>query len=124
MSWKSFLRWLPAVVMMAVIFVASNTPSSSIPTFGILDTIVKKAGHMLGYALLALAYWYGLDLKKGLWWLALVLAVLYALTDEYHQSFISGRHPSLLDVFGFDSGGALLSLLLTRSVIKKRPERR
>lgn len=106
------LRWLPAIGMMAIIFAASNTPAQSIPNFGPVDVIVKKAGHMLGYGLLASAYWYGLHFKKDRWWLALLLAVLYAMTDEYHQIFIQGRHPSWMDVLVFDGGGAAIALLL------------
>ena len=112
MSWKSNLRWLPPLLVMVGIFFASNTPARSIPHFGPVDVIVKKAGHMLGYALLASAYWYALGFKKNRNWVALLLAILYALTDEFHQSFIPGRHPSLVDVFAFDGGGAALALLL------------
>jgi VanZ family protein len=39
-----------------------------------------------------------------------VLTAAYAATDEFHQSFTSGRHPSPVDV-AIDSVGALLFLL-------------
>jgi VanZ family protein len=38
------------------------------------------------------------------------LTAAYAATDEFHQSFTAGRHPSPVDV-GIDSVGALLFLL-------------
>jgi VanZ family protein len=38
------------------------------------------------------------------------MAVLFALSDEFHQSFVRGRHSALRDV-GIDSLGALLALL-------------
>ncbi len=120
MPWKSVLRWLPAFVMMAILFLASNTPARSIPTFGVADVFVKKGGHMLGYALLASAYWAGLKFKKDRIWLAFLLAILYALTDEFHQTFIQGRHPSLVDVFGFDGGGAAIALLLEVLTLRKK----
>ncbi len=67
---------------------------------------------MAGYGLLALAFWFGLsDKPKISWGLAWILAVLYAITDEIHQSFVIGRHASLLDVLVFDAGGAALALL-------------
>ena len=77
---------------------------------------------MLGYGLLALAYWYGLRFQKRRWWLALLFAILYAISDEFHQSFVPGRHPSWVDVLGFDGGGALIVLSLGNvwSVRKKR----
>ena len=107
---KKLLHWLPALGIMAVIFLASSTPSTRLPSFGVLDLVVKKGAHMTGYALLALAYWYGLGFGKRRAWLALLLAVLYAMTDEFHQVFTSGRHPSWVDVLLFDGGGAALAL--------------
>jgi len=57
----TFLRhWLPAIIVMAAIFVFSSIPSYELPDFAWADTLIKKGGHMLGYGLLALAYWWGL----------------------------------------------------------------
>lgn len=107
---KVFLRWLPAALIMAVIFGFSSTPSVELPNFGLLDLVVKKGAHMLGYGLLALAFWYGLRFEKRLCWLALLFAVLYAISDEFHQSFVPGRHPSWVDVLLFDGGGSAILL--------------
>jgi VanZ family protein len=107
-----FLRWLPALVVMATIFSFSSIPSSIMPNFGSTDLFVKKGGHMLGYALLALTYWYGLRFEKRSWWLALLLTVVYALSDEFHQSFVSGRHPSWVDALIIDASGASIALAL------------
>ncbi len=117
---KTLLRWLPAVIIMTVIFVLSSTSSQDLPNFGLLDFLVKKAGHTCGYGLLALAYWFGLRFDKRRWWLAILLAVLYATTDEFHQSFTAGRNPSLRDVFLFDGGGALLAVALVYFVGLKK----
>ena len=105
-------RWQPAILLMAAIFLFSSTPSSELPDYGFWDTLVKKGGHMTGYALLALSYWYWMrfDPKKG--WLAWLLAVLYAATDEFHQSFTPGRHASFEDVLVYDNLGAYLAVLL------------
>lgn len=103
-------RWIPAFLIMATIFWFSATPSQDLPDYGFLDTLVKKGGHMLGYALLASAYWYGFKLDPKKLWLAWVLAVLYAASDEFHQSFTPGRHPSWVDILGFDGGGAAFGL--------------
>ncbi len=105
-------RWAPAVLLMAAIFLFSARPSTQLPDFGVWDSVVKKGGHMLGYGLLALAYWWGLELEPGRRWLAWGLAICYAITDEFHQSFVPGRHASAIDVFVFDDLGAVLGLAL------------
>jgi VanZ family protein len=105
-------RWSLAVLMMAVIFILSSRSSNELPAFGNWDYFVKKGGHAVGYGLLALAYWRGLGLERGKKWLAWGLAICYAITDEFHQHFVPGRHPSPVDVLLFDNLGAILGLAL------------
>jgi VanZ family protein len=40
-----------------------------------------------------------------------LLAGLYSLTDEFHQRFVPGRGPSIVDC-GFDTIGAMLGMLI------------
>lgn len=71
---------------------------------------------MLGYALLAQAYLHGLGRGKSRSiWIAWIFTILYAITDEYHQSFVPGRNSRLFDI-GIDSLGSLIGLL--PSIIK------
>jgi VanZ family protein len=105
---------------MAVIFGFSSIPSKTMPSFGGWDLVVKKGGHMLGYGLLALAYWYGLRFDRRNWWLALILAVLYALSDEFHQSFVPGRNPSWVDALVIDGAGAAIALILVNHFLMRR----
>jgi VanZ family protein len=117
-----FYNWIPALLVMSVIFWFSSQPSSDLPNFDWADKVIKKGGHVCGYALLAWTYWRSLHFRPNRRWLAWFLAILYAITDEYHQSFVAGRSPSLIDVFLFDNIGVLLSLWITNMVIKqKRP---
>ena len=113
-------KWVPALLVMGLIFWFSSQPSSTLPNFDWADRMFKKGGHMLGYGLLSLAYWYALDLKPNHRWFAWFLAILYAVTDEYHQSFVSGRYPSVWDVFVFDNLGALISLQIKNRTIKQK----
>ena len=106
------------MIIMLVIFIFSATPSNELPNFGGSDTLIKKGSHMLGYGLLTLAYLRGINgVKKtnnSNWLdmvLALVLAVIYAMTDEYHQSFVYGRNSRWADV-GIDTIGGAIGLLL------------
>jgi VanZ family protein len=95
---------------MAVIFGFSSIPSREMPSFGLWDLLIKKGAHMLGYGLLALMYWNGLRFDRSRAWLALLLALIYAVTDEYHQSFVPGRHPSWVDALVIDGSGAAIIL--------------
>ena len=99
---------------MAAIFALSSRPSDDLPRFGSADALIKKSGHMLGYGLLALSYWRGFGWDRGRMAHAWGLAVAYAITDEVHQGFVPGRHPSAVDVLLFDSVGAALALWLRR----------
>jgi len=107
------LRWLPALALMATIFTLSSMPASRLPHFGPFDLWIKKGGHATGYALLALAYAYALPSRLSLAYrlsLGFIMAVLFALSDEFHQSFVEGRTSSLRDV-GIDAAGAAAALL-------------
>ncbi len=109
---KKIWKWLPALLAMVIIFWFSSQPNDKLPNFNWADAIFKKSGHMIGYAVLAFCYWRALDMDKNKRWLAWLFAILFALTDEYHQSFTAGRHPSIWDVLIFDNSGALVSLWL------------
>ncbi|MBI5965278.1 MAG: VanZ family protein [Chloroflexi bacterium] len=113
---KKFLsivpRWFPALLIMAVIFAFSSQPGDKLPSFRGWDYFVKKGGHMIGYGLLALSYFHFLKYNRKQYWLAWLMTVAYAATDEFHQSFVSGRGPSVFDVLVFDGLGALIALWL------------
>jgi VanZ family protein len=110
----TMLRWLPALVVMMLIFGASSLPASRIPYLGEIDVLVKKFGHAFGYALLALAYYIALPTRLSRGYRAFTawfMAFLFALSDEYHQSFIEGRTSSMQDVV-IDSMGAVIALIV------------
>jgi VanZ family protein len=82
-----------------------------------LDTVVKKLGHAVLYGVLARLYLGALRGDRSpsgrTRLLAFGLAVLYAVTDEVHQSFVPGRTPSPWDVV-IDGIGAALAIWLRR----------
>jgi VanZ family protein len=108
---KLLWRWGPALLMMTLIFLASDTPGYDLPKLDIWDAVIKKGGHMLGYGLLAATFAHGLAfstrMRRSTVLLAIILAGLYAVTDEFHQSFTPERTPSIVDV-GIDTFGAAL----------------
>ena len=80
---------------------------------------VRKLAHMTEYFLLAVAvsfpfYVYGL---RGfpLMLVAGFICVAFAAGDEYHQSFVAGRGPSVKDV-GIDSIGAFFGIMTVQII--------
>ena len=83
-----------------------------------IEFYVRKAAHMTEYCLLAISisfplYVYGV---RGIWLMLLAgfVCVGFAGLDEYHQSFVNARGPSVRDV-GIDSCGALIGILLVQA---------
>jgi VanZ family protein len=113
------LKWIPAALMMLAIFLFSARPSTDIRS-SLLQTIIYKGGHVIGYAILTMSIWRGLEFRRERRWLAWLLAILYAVTDEYHQSFVPGRHPAAFDVLVFDNVGALISVWLSGRLLKQK----
>lgn len=103
-------RWIPALLLMLAIFAFSSRPGDELPDFQGWDYFIKKGAHAVGYGLLALSYFHVLKWNKRYYWLAWLAALLYSATDEFHQSFVPGRHASIFDIFMFDNIGAILAL--------------
>lgn len=144
----SFLRyWLPLVVWMVVIFSASADaqstqhtsrflepflrwiyPNISLEAIDTVRWVARKTAHLTEYALLAWLVWRALrrptrhDSRPWAWRpaaVALAIAVFYAATDEFHQTFVPNRTGSWPDV-GIDTAGALIGLALVRFLHKWR----
>src|SRR5918998_5663813 len=92
--------WLPPLLLMAVIF-ALSAQSDLDSGLGVIDLIGRKIVHAATYALLCLLWWRALRtvMPEGpALAAAFAVAVTYAISDEYHQSFVAGRHGSAIDV--------------------------
>ena len=98
-------------------------PCRAAPQCDGLHGSVRVLGHIVAVepALLPTVAWRAVGTTTAWrrpWAWALALAVLYAITDELHQGFVAGRHPSLVDV-GIDAAGALIAVA-TVSVARTR----
>jgi VanZ family protein len=83
---------------MAVIFLLS-AQSDLNSGLGAVDLIGRKILHALTFALLAwLWFWTLRGTVSRPMATAVVISVLYAISDEYHQHFVHGRHGSPIDV--------------------------
>jgi VanZ family protein len=136
-------RYGPLVVWAALIFIGSTSllsgshtsalvrpllwlfPHASEATLALIHFLVRKTGHFTEYAILALLAARALqtssrELLRNHWfWVSLLFAVAYSLTDELHQSFVASRTASIYDSM-IDSVGGLTALALI--ALRKRRE--
>ena len=131
--------WLPVLFWMALIFSASSDsmsfqhtsriiapllhwlfPAISDATVHLVVVLVRKAAHLSEYGVLALLVWRLVRRLSanttGVWrWPDLVKTMLvvlvYAASDEFHQRFVPSRQASIQDV-AIDTAGGFLALLL------------
>jgi VanZ family protein len=101
-------RWAPALAWAAVIFVLSSIPDLGTGLDG-WDLGLRKIAHAAEYAVLGFL----LLRAAGRAELALALGVAYAVSDEIHQHFVSGREGAPLDV-AIDAVGVAVGVYLGR----------
>ena len=108
------LRALAPLALMALIFVLSAQPDLD-SGLGTLDLILRKLVHMAEYGLLTVLWAWALAPVLGARGelAGAAIAFLYAITDEYHQTFVEGRHGVIADV-GIDAVGIGVALILLR----------
>lgn len=120
---KRYLRYVPVVLWMGVIFRMSALPGSRIPgRFSVVGHLVEYT--VLG-ALLAWSLRDRLSLRDALAF-AVVIASLYGITDEFHQLFVPGRMADPAD-WAVDTIGAVLGaavLLTTVDAFEHRADAR
>ena len=141
---RRFSRYFPLVAWLLFIsfassdnFNAGNTsriigplilwlfPSTSIETLGIVHLITRKLAHFTEYAILGFfaARAFRTSPRPSIsnrWFLiSLAVVVVYALLDEYHQTFVPSRTGTIYDSL-IDIAGGLTALLLIRRHYKSR----
>jgi len=107
--------WAPPLALMAIIFFFSHQPDLS-SGLGVWDTIGRKIFHMAEYALLCFLWWRALATTTNAGRAlaaAAAISVAYAITDEFHQTFIHGRHGTPVDV-AIDSVGIAAACVWVR----------
>ncbi|HJF40579.1 VanZ family protein [Thomasclavelia spiroformis] len=125
---KKIRYFIPAIIWMIFIFIMSHTngnDSSNQSNFiaqiilrfinvdlNILTFIIRKIAHMCEYAILFLLIYYGLHKAIKYQYkllISLIISILYACSDEFHQIFISGRSGQFKDVI-IDTTGMIIML--------------
>ena len=142
---RSFLKyWLPLLTWLCVIFVGSTDlmsaeqtsrflvpllrwlkPDISTEALAQVHFFVRKLGHISEYAIFALLLWRALrsgtnlQMKLPILFVAAwILCGVFAATDEFHQSFVSSRTASPIDMMT-DVCGALIGLAVCLVLARK-----
>jgi VanZ family protein len=98
-------RLLPPLLLMVVIYWLSDQPSLS-SGLGAWDTVLRKIAHLVEYGLLWLLWWRATRYDRPL--SAVVITLLYAASDELHQTMVEGRSGSPVD-WAIDAAGVGLA---------------
>ncbi len=107
-------RFAPPLALMALIYYLSAQPDLD-SGLGTVDTVARKAVHMAEYGALYLLW----RRATGQGAMAAAIAVAYAVTDEYHQTFVDGRHGTPVDV-AIDAAGVTIAAAVTASRARSR----
>jgi VanZ family protein len=127
---------MPALAWMLLIFAGSSdvlsaehtsrfivpfllwlSPSMSYQSISAIHLVIRKMGHITEYAILAALLWRALRgtfsalSRRMISLCAFAIAVAFAASDEFHQSFVPSRTATLHDVF-IDCVGATLAIAL------------
>lgn len=147
MRGRFFKYWLPVVVWMTLIFGASSSlgrpentscfvrpfliwlnPNMSEETIDRIHFVVRKTAHFVEYSILGVLLWMlihfdpawsGFRTKE--FWVTLLLAALYASSDEFHQKFVPSREAAVRDVV-IDTCGAASGLAVVWLARGLRPK--
>jgi VanZ family protein len=124
---KLAFYYLPPLVWMGLIFFLSSFHTIQVTEVHWQNFLTRKAAHIIEYAVLSFLYFRVLNklsnyttVKKLL--VSFLLAFLYALTDEYHQTFVPGRTGKFFDL-GVDFLGALAGTIFCWRGINLLPEK-
>jgi VanZ family protein len=99
----------------ALIFTLSAQPHLELVDRELLDLVLRKTGHAVEYGVLALLASMtvapGPSRPPAARWAAWAFAVAYAMSDEFHQTFVAGRMGQPRDV-AIDAVGATIALVV------------
>jgi VanZ family protein len=129
---NKWVRFLPSILWMAVIFYMSGRTGDEM---GVLLPFFQQWfpamndfnwGHFIAYFILACTLYFGFGTYGSFRTKAIVvvICVLYGISDEYHQSFVAGRHSDWLDLRNDTIGAALAMVLVSIPAVNRFLQRR
>lgn len=110
---KKFLRFLPALIWMSVIFYFSSRQTTGIGGDSYwFRFLILKSFHLIEYAILFILLNYALNN----YFYSVIIAYLYGCSDEIHQLFTPGRTSKFTDTL-IDLLGILIGLICFKFII-------
>jgi len=111
---KKYFRYIPAILWMLVIFYFSSRNTSGVPIAHNLQFYFFKSLHLIEYSILGFLVFFAFINFN----ISLITGYLYAISDEFHQSFVVGRSGKFTDTL-FDLAGILIGLYIYKYIQKK-----
>jgi VanZ family protein len=117
---RQIIGWGAVLLWAGIIFYLSSLPRTAFPVH---TTTAAKIAHAVEYAVLTLLLIGALEAtnvrRRRAAWIAAAVALVYAASDEFHQSFVPYRHPSPIDVLIDAIGIGAMALV---SQLRNAPE--
>lgn len=104
---KKLTNYLAVLVWCGLIFILSNSPRITTVDLQIVDFALKKIAHFIEYFILGMLTYRATNNIL----ISISFCILFAVSDEFHQSFIPGREPRVRDVI-IDSFGSITAIII------------
>ncbi|UFT98566.1 VanZ family protein [Radiobacillus kanasensis] len=118
-EWLDFSFLIPFVDEISFVYHHSEVSTAALGIHGFIEFFIRKGAHVTIFCLLMLAFYIALSKTyRTSYWLPLFLTVIYAISDEFHQSLTPNRTPYVGDVI-LDTIGTSIGVLLI-SMVRKR----
>ncbi len=119
------LYWLPPLIWMSIIFLMSSKQRIALADTEVENFIIFKSLHVMEYGLLYLllfrATFKSFTKKisnKSIFTIVIIATILYAISDELHQTFVPTRQGAIRDIF-IDTIGILIAFSYTKIYLTK-----
>lgn len=124
---KKIISIILVILWMTLIFIMSSSNSIesnnqsgyivnyianlfNITNLNTLSYIVRKLAHLTEYFILGFLVINMITCYKKKTYISIIICILYAISDELHQSLVPGRSPQIKDII-IDSIGSLSGIL-------------
>ena len=117
---RQLISWAPAIGWATVLFLLSSLSDSDLSTFSFSFPFDDKVMHLALYSVLGGTLQFGrLNSRSGMaHWTLIAIGIIYGVSDEWHQSFVPGRNPSIADLLA-NAMGVLVGYAFTYWVLSK-----